>query len=159
MEENKDSNTTIWAHTPAPGIFKLNVFARIKPDVKWDFVFSFCVQSKCAVKNPGFAQLSDDFVAWGLKLESSSEKILIEDGEAVVILINPQQVNVKAWLYDNRDAQQPNSCVSVSELDQDKTMITCNLPRKGAYHVNVFGATDTSDNNLSFLMKHSILYM
>ena len=159
VEDHDDSTKTIFAHTPTPGIFKLNVFARSNLESRWDFVFSFFVESQSAVKHPGFAQLSDDFVAWGLKLESSFESILIEDGEAVIVLDNPTQVRIKAWLYDDGNTQQPNSCVLISELGQNKTMITCGLPKKGHYHLNVFGAKENNQGSLSFLMKHNILYM
>merc|ERR1712079_600564 len=69
--ERKGESRTILAHTPAPGLFKLNVFARVTAESKWDFVFSYVVESRGAVKHPGFAQLSDEFSAWGLELESS----------------------------------------------------------------------------------------
>ena len=158
VEENEESRT-IHAHTPAPGFYKLNVFARTNFDSKWEFVFSFFVQSGGAVKHPGFVQLSDDFVAWGLELESSCESVVAKNRKAVIQISNPQQVNMKAWLYDEEKRQQPNACVTVGDSEQsNKTAITCDLPGEGKYQLNIFGSKRDSQGNQKFLMKHKIIY-
>jgi len=156
--EREGSISKISVHLPAAGLYKLNVFGREGPGAKGQFLCSFSLLATCGFEeNPGFPRVSDDFRAWGLRLESHRQNITVYDGSVAITFINPNAISIFPCLSDERGERQDKSCLSTERMDE-REVLYCQLPKKGKYRLDVFGTNSASAEKKLFLCSYSIYY-
>ena len=132
------SVTTVSVQTPDAGLFKLNIFGSKEPNSKQEYLCSFALKAgKAANDNPGFPRLSRDFTEWGLALADQRENIVTRDNRARFSLSVPANVELIAWLFDDKNRQVGQPCAQ--ERVEQKVEIQCDIPQAGKYKLNVFG--------------------
>ena len=157
--EREGSISKISVHLPATGLYKLNLFGREGPGAKGQFLCSFILLATCAFEeNPGFPRVSDDFRAWGLRLESHRQNITVYDGSVAITFINPNAIKIFVRLSNESGEEcQDKSCLSRERIEE-REVIYCQLPKKGKFKLDVFGTNSTSAKKKLFLCSYSIYY-
>ena len=156
--EREESVSKISVHLPAAGLYKLNIFGREGPGTMGQFLCSFSLLATCGFEeNPGFPRLSDEFRAWGLRLESHRQNITVYDGSVAITFINPNAIKIFPRLSDENDENQEKSCLRTERMEE-REVIYCQLPNKGKYKLDVFGKNAESAKKKLFLCNYSIYY-
>ena len=157
--EREGSISKISMHLPTAGLYKLNIFGREGPGAKGQFLCSFSLLATSGFgENPGFPRVSDEFRAWGLRLESHRQNITVYDGSVAVTFINPNAIKLFVHLLNENDGSElDESCLSTQRADE-REVIYCQLPRKGKYNLDVFGKNTSKAKKKQFLCSYSICY-
>ena len=154
----KNGVTTIQAHAPEPGTFKLHIFGRKNGSVDSEYLATFMIKSDAAAgANPGFPCLKDEFKEWGLELVNRLENITSRDRCVMVTFLNPKGIAIKSWLFDEHNRQIGGPCAV--ETIEHRTTTTCEVAAKGMYKLNVFGTNHSLDKTKQVhLCTYKILY-
>lgn len=156
--EREQAASKISVHLPSPGLYKLNVFGREGPGAKGQFLCSFSLLATCGFEeNPGFPRVSDEFRAWGLRLESHRQNITVYDGSVAITFINPNAIKIFPRLVNDEEENQDKSCLNIERLEE-RDVIYCQLPKKGKYRLNVFGKNSAEAKKKLFLCSYSVYY-
>ncbi|XP_078346371.1 uncharacterized protein LOC144631721 [Oculina patagonica] len=156
--EREDFISKISVHLPTAGLYKLNIFGREGPGAKGQFLCSFSLLATSGFEeNPGFPRVSDEFRAWGLRLESHRQNITVYDGSVAITFINPNAIKLIVRLSDENEENQDKSCLR-TERAEEREVIYCQLPRKGKYKLDVFGKNSANAKKKQFLCGYSIHY-
>lgn len=156
--ERENSVSKISVHLPAAGLYKLNIFGREGPGAKGQFLCSFSLLATSGFgENPGFPRISDEFRAWGLRLESHRQNITVYDGSVAITFINPNAIKLIVCLLDENEETQDKSCLRTDRVDE-REVIYCQLSRKGKYKLDVFGKNSADAKKKLFLCSYSIYY-
>ena len=156
--EREASVSRISVHLPTAGLYKLNIFGREGPGAKGQFLCSFSLLATSGFgENPGFPRISDEFRAWGLRLESHRQNITVYDGSVAITFINPNAIKLNVCLLDENEETQDNSCLRTDKADE-REVIYCQLPRQGKYKLDVFGKNSANAKEQLLLCSYSIYY-
>ena len=156
--EREDSISKISVHLPTAGLYKLNIFGREGPGAKGQFLCSFSLLATSGFEeNPGFPRVSDEFRAWGLRLESHRQNITVYDGSVAITFINPNAIKLIVRLSDENEEAQGKSCLR-TERAEEREVIYCQLPKKGKFKLDVFGKNSANAKKKQFLCSYSIHY-
>ena len=156
--EREDSISKISVHLPTAGLYKLNIFGREGPGAKGQFLCSFSLLATSGFgENPGFPRVSDEFRAWGLRLESHRQNITVYDGSVAITFINPNAIKLIVRLSDDNEENQDKSCLRTERADE-REVIYCQLPKKGKFKLDVFGKNSANAKKKLFLCSYSIQY-
>ena len=154
--EREGPISKISVHLPAAGLYKLNVFGREGPGAKGQFLCSFSLLATCGFEeNPGFPRVSDDFRAWGLRLESHRQNITVYDGSVAITFMNPNAINIFVNLLNENGESQDKTCLRTERIEE-REVVYCQLPKKGKYILDLFGTNSTSAKEKLFLCSYSI---
>jgi len=158
FSKKTDGIWTILVHAPEPGEFKLNIFGKKSGSQDNEYMATYMIKSdKAAGLNPGFPYLKDDFKEWGLELVNHSENIVSHDGQVIVTISHPSEVSIKCYLFDMNDKQIGYELPA--ETVEMKTIVMCELPRPGAFKLNIFGTNSLLDSSKRvYLGSYKMLY-
>lgn len=155
--DREESISKISVHLPTAGAYKLNMFGRDGPGSKGQFLCSFSILATGGFEeNPGFPHVSDEFRAWGLRLESHRQNITVYDGSVAVTFLNPYAIEIFPRLT-NEEENQGKLSVNTERME-DRQVIYCQLPEKGRYQLKVFGKNSSEAKKKKFLCSYSIYY-
>ena len=156
--EREGAVSKISVHLPAVGLYKLNIFGREGPGAKGQFLCSFSALATCGYEeNPGFPRVSDEFRAWGLRLESHRQNITVYDGSVAITLLNPNAIKIFVHLLNENEESQEKGCMRTERIEE-RDVIYCQLPKKGRYKLDLYGKNSKKAKKKLFLCSYSICY-
>ena len=153
-----DGVSTVLIHAPEAGEFQLNIFGRKPGSKDSEYLSSLVIKAdQAASLNPGFPYLKDEFKEWGLELVDHFENILSHESHVTVTLSHPSNISVQLFLFDAHNKQIGYSLPS--QTADDKTTISCELPKPGSFKLNIFGTNLSLDSTKqTYLGSYKVLY-
>ena len=153
-----DGVSIVLVHAPETGEFQLNIFGRKPGSKDSEYLSSLVMKAdQAASLNPGFPYLKDEFKEWGVELVDHFENILSHESHVTVTLSHPSNISVQLFLFDAHNKQIGYSLPS--QTADDKTTISCELPKPGSFKLNIFGTNLSLDSTKqTYLGSYKVLY-
>lgn len=135
---SEQGESTITVHTPEPGIYRLEVYGYKDDEKNKRLICSYAIKSlETANENPGFPVLTEAFSTWEITIVEPHEHIISKNGQAVVVVQAPKEVEIVGKLFDEEDKNIPGMCIA-KETENGRE-ISMNTPQPGMFKLCVYG--------------------